>query len=447
MVTGDETNAARAFNRDALDPTLVEDKLIDVCKSLMSQTVDIDFDYKIERTMTVLHLASALGYLKLIQLLMNWVESNPNKIIQVEACPTCVDQFSLVPIMWASAKGHFTTTCVLHQWAESTIELKDACGCTSLSLAMESGHESLVEYLGRLIKKSTISRENSMNQEQFSSSLSTSFGNPGSVSSTSTSISNVDDSSPRTLGKTLAFIQSMLNEQMDDLNHAEDEEDDDASLFAAHNEFVNTRQRSVTDESVASTSQHSPASPAQNALQSPFNRQMRETAEFCEFFYKAKKIEKDFAELTLTDQEQEELYRAANVIQTAYKAYKERRKQRDQEFSSATLIQSYYRRYKQYAAFKKMQKGAVLIQNQYRAHREKSKKKYEAASLIQTNWRRYRQRKCTKSEANKLEQQASRRVNRYLQQTTKRFSREFPEEFNAPSTSSQIIDIDFGPNS
>lgn len=27
---------------------------------------------------------------------------------------------------------------------------------------------------------------------------------------------------------------------------------------------------------------------------------MRETAEFCEFFYKAKKIEKDFAELTLT---------------------------------------------------------------------------------------------------------------------------------------------------
>ena len=158
MVTGDETHAARAFNQDALDLTLVEDKLIDVCKGLMSQTVDIDFEYKIERTMTVLHLASALGYLKLIQLLMNWVESNPNKIIQVEACPTCVDQFSLIPIMWASAKGHFTTTCVLHQWAESTIEFKDGCGCTSLSLAMESGHESLVEYLGRLIKKSTISR-------------------------------------------------------------------------------------------------------------------------------------------------------------------------------------------------------------------------------------------------------------------------------------------------
>ena len=60
------------------------------------------------------------------------------------------------------------------------------------------------------------------------------------------------------------------------------------------------RQRSLTEENIASTSQHSPGSPSQNALQSPFNRQMRETAEFCEFFYKAKKIEKDFAELTLT---------------------------------------------------------------------------------------------------------------------------------------------------
>lgn len=44
----------------------------------------------------------------------------------------------------------------------------------------------------------------------------------------------------------------------------------------------------------------SPNSPSQTSLQSPFNRQIRETAEFCEFFYKAKMIEKDFAELTLT---------------------------------------------------------------------------------------------------------------------------------------------------
>ena len=136
----------------------VEDKLVDVCKGLMNVNVDIDFDYKVDETMTVLHLASALGYIKLIQLLMNWVESNPNKIIQVEASSTSRDQFSLIPIMWSSAKGHFNTTCVLHQWDESTIETKDLCGCTALALATENGHESLVEYLGRLLKKSTMSR-------------------------------------------------------------------------------------------------------------------------------------------------------------------------------------------------------------------------------------------------------------------------------------------------
>jgi len=72
-----------------------------------------------------------------------------------------------------------------------------------------------------------------------------------------------------------------------------------------------------------------------------------------------------------------------------------------------------------------MQKGALLIQNQYRAHREKAKKKSEAALLIQSYYRRYRQRKCTRNgsviEKNKLKQQTGRKMNRYLQQTTKRF--------------------------
>jgi len=157
MVAGEEMQAARAIDLES-DRSVIEDKLLEICKGLMALPVNINFDYKIERTMTVLHLSSALGYIKLIQLLMNWVESNPNKIIQAEACPTCLDQFSLIPIMWSSAKGHFNTTCVLHQWSEPTIEEKDACGCTALSLATENGHESLVEYLGRLLKKSTISR-------------------------------------------------------------------------------------------------------------------------------------------------------------------------------------------------------------------------------------------------------------------------------------------------
>lgn len=136
----------------------IENRLLEVCKELMITPINIQFDYNIENTMTILHLAAALGYIKLIQLLMNWVETNPTTLIIAEANPRCVDQFHLLPIMWSSAKGHFNTTCVLHQWAEDTLERKDQCGCNAMTLATECGHGSLVEYLGRLLKKSAIAR-------------------------------------------------------------------------------------------------------------------------------------------------------------------------------------------------------------------------------------------------------------------------------------------------
>ena len=73
-----------------------------------------------------------------------------------------------------------------------------------------------------------------------------------------------------------------------------------------------------------------------------------------------------------------------------------------------------------------MQKGAVVIQNQYRAHREKSKKKVKAASTIQAYYRRYRERKNGTHQdvqmKNKLKQQADRKINRYLKQTSTRYA-------------------------
>ena len=78
------------------------------------------------------------------------------------------------------------------------------------------------------------------------------------------------------------------------------------------------------------------------------------------------KCERDLSYLTLSDQEQRELYGAAQIIQKAYRSYKGRSSKgkgigkgtsntngancgapQDVEAAAAVLIQNYYRRYKQ----------------------------------------------------------------------------------------------------
>ena len=86
---------------------------------------------------------------------------------------------------------------------------------------------------------------------------------------------------------------------------------------------------------------------------------------FCVFHSQASlKCERDLSYLTLSDQEQRELYEAAQIIQKAYRSYKGRSTKgkgngkgssnggttssaQDSEARAAVLIQNYYRRYKQ----------------------------------------------------------------------------------------------------
>ncbi|KAL1497599.1 hypothetical protein ABEB36_008531 [Hypothenemus hampei] len=119
------------------------------------------------------------------------------------------------------------------------------------------------------------------------------------------------------------------------------------------------------------------------------------TADFCEFLQASGTVfEKDFSNLTLSDQEQRVLYEAAKIIQKAYRSYKGRQQQeQDKERQAAVIIQNYYRRYKQYAYYKQMTHAATVIQNGFRSYCEhkRFKKSQEAAVCIQNYYRNYKE--------------------------------------------------------
>ena len=135
------------------------------------------------------------------------------------------------------------------------------------------------------------------------------------------------------------------------------------------------------------------------------------------------KCEQDLSNLTLSDQEQRELYEAAQIIQKAYRTYKGRNKKeadgdppggatltsaailadeeegqgvveefhQAREAKAAVVIQNYYRRYKQYLYWKRVQaRAATVIQNKFREHK-RFKKSQEAATCIQTYYRTYKE--------------------------------------------------------
>ncbi|XP_029139318.1 calmodulin-binding transcription activator 1 isoform X2 [Protobothrops mucrosquamatus] len=143
------------------------------------------------------------------------------------------------------------------------------------------------------------------------------------------------------------------------------------------------------------------------------------------------KVENEFAQLTLSDHEQRELYEAAKLVQTVFRKYKGRPLREQQEVAAA-VIQRCYRKYKQYALYKKMIQAAILIQSKFRSYYEQKKfqQSRRAAVLIQQFYRSYKefgkrrqnrrtaalvQQKLRSSLLTKKQDQAARKIMRFLQ--------------------------------
>ncbi|XP_037684553.1 calmodulin-binding transcription activator 1 isoform X3 [Choloepus didactylus] len=151
----------------------------------------------------------------------------------------------------------------------------------------------------------------------------------------------------------------------------------------------------------------------------------------------SEKVENEFAQLTLSDHEQRELYEAARLVQTAFRKYKGRPLREQQEVAAA-VIQRCYRKYRQltwialkYALYKKMTQAAILIQSKFRSYYEQKKfqQSRRAAVLIQKYYRSYKkcgkrrqarrtavivQQKLRSSLLTKKQDQAARKIMRFL---------------------------------
>ncbi|PIK58327.1 putative calmodulin-binding transcription activator 1 [Apostichopus japonicus] len=140
-----------------------------------------------------------------------------------------------------------------------------------------------------------------------------------------------------------------------------------------------------------------------------------------------------FSLLTLSDEEQRQLYKAALVIQNAFRQYKGRQQQKQQELEAAVIIQSYYRRYKDYVGYLQMSQAARVIQNRFRSYKNyrQFQKSRKAAIIIQSRFRSYRANKQFRKSRNaailiqqrfrdkrmarlKREQDAARKIQRFI---------------------------------
>uniref|UniRef100_A0A674BML6 Calmodulin binding transcription activator 1 n=1 Tax=Salmo trutta TaxID=8032 RepID=A0A674BML6_SALTR len=193
-----------------------------------------------------------------------------------------------------------------------------------------------------------------------------------------------------------------------------------------------------------------PLAPSSNPSHSPQGSPLREgsmerptlppPADWSEFLQASNsKVERDLAQLTLSDPEQRELYEAARLVQTAFRKYKGR-PFRDQQEVAAAVIQRCYKKYKQltwialkYALYKKMTQAAILIQSKFRSYHEQKKfqQSRRAAVLIQQYYRSYKeygrlrphrrgaaaalvQHKLRSSLLTKRQDQAARKIMRFL---------------------------------
>lgn len=95
----------------------------------------------------LLHLAAALGLLRVICTLLNWRLENSSPWLEREMNPLACDPQGYTPLMWASAHGHREVVALLAQWEPAALNVHDQSGKSVWTVARQRGHHALAEEL------------------------------------------------------------------------------------------------------------------------------------------------------------------------------------------------------------------------------------------------------------------------------------------------------------
>ncbi|KAM4037167.1 calmodulin-binding transcription activator 2 isoform 2-T2 [Anomaloglossus baeobatrachus] len=125
-----------------------EARLVAVCEKMMSQSCWVTSDFLAHemsfRGMTLLHLAAAQGYARLIETLIQWRSIHSQSLaVELEVDPLNVDHFSCTPLMWACALGHTEAATLLFRWDCRALSIPDSLGRLPLGVARSRGHVKL----------------------------------------------------------------------------------------------------------------------------------------------------------------------------------------------------------------------------------------------------------------------------------------------------------------
>lgn len=157
------------------------------------------------RGMTLLHLAAALGYSKLVCTMLAWRAENPNVVLETEIDALSQDLQGFTPLAWACSRGHYDTASILYKWNYNSINIKNSLLQTPVEIARANGHLNIVSELERHERE----RINGQQQNRSSGTLST------FTTTTTTNTNNLNNSN-NNLNSSYAYDVLSSNNIKDD---------------------------------------------------------------------------------------------------------------------------------------------------------------------------------------------------------------------------------------